>query len=208
MEKESIKDLYEQLFNLDKKIRRLQKEKQEYFLSHVDENDKDGDISVPLVIGNNKSDYEKLAEEKKTIIRSIENNKKYINKFPFYTQGIVFDLKKEGLTDEEINTKMEKIKDIYEKRISQLEDLLKLIDENPKLFLRITECESCNYSKVNSKNSVCKLKDYDKVIKECKNKRKSLKKLLDIRIQKDEKLEKSDRVSLTLKLIENKEKKS
>lgn len=207
MEKESIKDLYVQLSNLDKRIRRLQKEKQEYFLSYINENDKDGEISVPLVIGTNNSDYEKLEEKKKTIICSIEKNKKYIKKFPFYTQGIVFDLRKEGLSDDEINTRMAKVKDIYKKRISQLEDLLRLIDENPKLLLRISECESCNYSKVNSKEAIRKLKNYDKSIKKCSIERKSVKKMLNIRIQKDEKLEKSDRISLTLKLIENKGKK-
>lgn len=208
MEEINTNDLYNELLSLDKKIRRLQKEKQEYFLNFVDERDKSGEIKVPLVVVNDKSDYKKLDEEKKTIKSLIENNERYINKFSFYLQGKIWDLKNEGLSDEEINTRTGKEKNTYIKRVAELADRLKMIDENPKLFLRICECERCDYSKVNNKKAICVLKNYDKRIKQCRKERESVKELLNIHFNKDKNSEKYDKASLNLKLCENRKKRS
>lgn len=205
---ETFKNEYDQLFCLDKEISRLKDKKQEYFLSNIDEKDKNGDIEVPLVVGSNSSDYEKLKEEKKRILCSMEQNMQYIKKIRFYMMGTISDLRKEGLSEEEINTKIEKEKHTYEKRISKLENRLKMIDEDPKLFLRIAECERCDYSKVNNKDAVCKLRDYDEELKDYKKRREALKKHLDMNINDGESQERKFAFSLKPQFNKKKAKKS
>lgn len=203
MENINICDIYNKFYDLDKKIIRLKKEKQEYFLDNVNENDKSGEISVPLVIGNNKSDYERLAKEKKVFLLRIDSYRNFIHKFNFYTQGIVMDLKNDGLTEDEINERILQIKNMYKDKILRLMDMLRLIDENPKLFLRIAESERCDYSRINNKDAKNKLRDYDKEIKNCEKERKKIKKLLNLHQNEDSTPKKQEGKTLSLKMFEN-----
>lgn len=179
---EMFNNEYNQLFCLDKKIDKLKTEKQEYFLRNIDEKDKNDDVEIPLVSGSNDSDYEKLKDGKKKILYSIKQNMKYIKNIEFYMMGTISSLRKEGVSEEQINTEIEKTRHIYEKRILNLKSILKMIDENPKLFLRIVECESCNYSRINNKDAIRTLKDYDRELKDYEKERKKLSEHLNANI--------------------------
>lgn len=203
MKSEIIKEQYKKLYELDKKISRLVTEKRNYYLENIDEKDKNGNISIPLVASGN-SDYEKLKDEKKGIELEIRHLRKRLANVRCVYLSITSELRKIGLSEnkakEEAEKRIEIIKKDIQEKISELESRIDMIMEEPKLYLRLKECERCNYSRVKSRENIKKLKEKDKEIKKLHQERKQILNSL--------KLDSEEETLLILVLDKNKPKRS
>lgn len=203
MKSEIIKEQYKKLYELDKKISRLVTEKRNYYLENIDEKDKNGNISIPLVASGN-SDYEKLKDEKKGIELEIRHLRKRLANVRCVYLSITSELRKIGLSEnkakEEAEKRIEIIKKDIQEKISELESRIDMIMEEPKLYLRLKECERCNYSRVKSRETIKKLKEKDKEIKKLHQERKQILNSL--------KLDSEEETLLILALDKNKPKRS
>ena len=203
MKSEIIKEQYKKLYELDKKISRLVTEKRNYYLENIDEKDKNGNISIPLVASGN-SDYEKLKDEKKGIELEIRHLRKRLVNVRCVYLSITSELRKIGLSEnkakEEAEKRIEIIKKDIQEKISELESRIDMIMEEPKLYLRLKECERCNYSRVKSRENIKKLKEKDKEIKKLHQERKQILNSL--------KLDSEEETLLILALDKNKPKRS
>lgn len=182
MENERIIYEYEQLNSIDKEICRLETEMINYFFDNIDKDYVSGKIDCPLVASGIISDYEKLRLEKRNIELEIKIIEKQMDNIQSYIPNIVYELEKDNLSDDQIKQETEKRimqqKNDFEIRISKLNGILKMIDEDPKTYLRFKEFQDGDYSKIKCKEVRKKLKDMRKKLKGLKCERKRILKYL------------------------------
>ena len=137
---------YDLLSNLNKIISKSEQELQMYFFENVNDEDLNGKIDIPLIY-KPYSDFEKV----KTEIRELESKIKFIDKQinnPSYiiariTDGIYTDKNNNNINievEEEIK-KLKKEREKYESKI-------RLIKENPKMYLRFNEFKKSDFKSI------------------------------------------------------------
>lgn len=189
---EKIKEKYEQLTNIDKNINRLETIKRNLFFENLDEKDVLGEIDLPLVAKSNTTDYEKLKIEKKELDVTIKHYKKLVENPQCLAPSIIVELKKSGMSDEQIRQELDgNIKSVIEdikNKIEKLQKRLATIETDAKTYLRFKECENCNYSRIANSEVVSKLKAIDVDLKKSLQERKRLLKSIKLSESSEKKL--------------------
>lgn len=187
-------NLYEQLYSLDKEITSLEKQIWIYFIENVDEKDKRGEVKLPLVnscsLDANSSEYEKLRYYTSKIHLNISQTKQELKKIYYYADQIRSELIRAGLeedkVEEETQRRINLLKNEFLTNIANLENKLKLINEDQKAYLRFRDFEESNFEMVKDKRVKNELKEMEKTLLRKKQERNIISKSIQSTFEIDE----------------------
>lgn len=211
MTEELVKDKYEQLINLDKEIVRLELKIKNYFFENVNEKDATGEVEVPLVADVN-SEYGRLRTYKNEIkLKLVQVNQK-LKKIDYYAKGIRSELLRSGFEKEKVDEETNRIVEIYkkdlEKHIFNLQERLRLINEDPKAYLRFKEYQESNFSSIKSEEAKKNLSIMNEELYEKKKQRKQISDSIEPKLSNNDTSDKKTKFSLKLQFDRKNSKKN
>ncbi len=133
---------YDLLSNLNKIISKSEQELQIYFFENVSDEDLNGKIDIPLIY-KPYSDFEKV----KTEIRELESKIKFIDKQINNPSYIIARITN-GIYKNNINTEVEEEIKKLKKEKEKYESKIRLIRENPKMYLRFNEFKKSDFKSI------------------------------------------------------------
>ena len=160
---ESINKSNELLLSLNTLIEKSERELLKYFSDNVNQKDMHGEIELPLVLkADYNSDYYKLKLAKQQYQFEIDTIDKVIANPHMYLMHKVNGIYHNKLTKEQKEKLLNKEIELLIRKRKNYADNLRLIDEDPKNYIRLQECRNKDFSVIKNKMVRKELEDMKK----------------------------------------------